>query len=63
MCFFGFLRMGEVVVPGQAMYDSTFHLSYGDVRVDNPRSLQFVEVHLKCSKTDPFRKGVVVYLG
>ena len=36
MCFFGFLRMSKVVVPGQSMYDSPVHLSYGDVRVKVP---------------------------
>jgi hypothetical protein len=42
---------------------SVVHLSYGDVKVDDPSSPPFLEVHFKCSKTDPFRKGVVVYIG
>ena len=59
MCFFGFLRAGEVVVPS----DSSVHLSHGDVRVDDPARPQFLEVRIKASKTDPFRKGVSVFLG
>ena len=63
MCFFGFLRSGEVVVPSHREYDATVHLSYGDVRVDSTENPQFLEVAIKASKTDPFRKGVTVYLG
>ena len=58
MCFFGFLRAGEVVVPSDSQYDSSVHLSHGDVRVDDPARPQFLEVRIKASKTDPFRKGV-----
>ena len=35
MCFFGFLRAGEVVVPSDMMYDAARHLSFGGVRVDS----------------------------
>ena len=63
MCFFSFLRSGEVVVPSDSAYDPAVHLSQGDVRVDNTANPQYLEVHLKVSKTDPFRLGVTVYLG
>jgi len=63
MCFFGFLRAGEVVIPSASGYDSSVHLSQGDVRVDNTARPQYLEVRIKASKTDPFRKGVSVYLG
>lgn len=63
MCFFGFLRMGEVVVPSDAGYDSSSHLSQGDVRVDNVSSPQYLQVIIKASKTDPFRQGVAVFIG
>ena len=63
MCFFGFLRAGEVVVPSDGGFDESCHLSFGDVRVDSHSSPQFLEVRIKASKTDPFRKGVTVYLG
>lgn len=34
-----------------------------DVSVDNTESLQCLEVNIKASKTDPFRKGVSIYTG
>ena len=63
MCFFGFLRSGEVVVPSQSAYDSTVYLSVGDVRLENTTDPKYVQVQIKSSKTDPFRHGVVIYLG
>ena len=58
--FFGFLCTGEVVVPSDTGYDPAVHLSYGDVKVQKP---SYVEVTVKASKRDQFRKGVKVYLG
>ena len=63
MCFFGFLRSGEIVVPSATTYNPAVHLSYGDVKADNIATPQYIEVTIKASKTDPFRKGVTVYLG
>ncbi len=63
MCFFGFLRSGEVVVPTETTFDSTAHLAYGDVLVDSVTNPRYLEVKIKASKTDVFRKGVTVYLG
>ena len=63
MCFFGFLRAGEVVVPSASDYDPAIHLSHGDVRAENTASPQYLEIRIKASKTDPFRRGVSIYLG
>ena len=63
MCFCGFLRSGEVVVPSQTGYDPTSHLSFGDVLVDSTVNPQCMEIRIKASKTDPFRMGVSIYLG
>lgn len=63
MCFFGFLRVGEVVAPSDHGFDSSANLAYGDVRTDSIVDPQYLEVRIKASKTDPFRKGVSVYLG
>ena len=63
MCFFGFLRAGEVVVPSESGFDPSSHLAYGDVQADNLSTPQFLEVRIKASKTDPFRHGVSVNLG
>ena len=51
MCFLGFLRSGEVVVPSDSAFDPSMHLAYGDVRADNTSSPQFLEVRIKASKT------------
>ena len=34
MCFIGFLRTGKIVIPSDAKYDKTAHLSADDVIVD-----------------------------
>ncbi len=35
LCFFGFLRSGEVVVPSEKSYDAEVHLSVGNIKADN----------------------------
>lgn len=62
-CFFGFLRSGEVTVSSVSDYDPEAHLSEGDVALDRLSNPSVVRVHIKASKTDPFRKGVFVFLG
>ena len=57
MCFFGFLLTGEVVTPSDSSFDSSTHLTYGDVRVDNVVAPQYLEVKIKASKTNPLRQG------
>lgn len=45
-------------------YDPGSHLSLNDIAVDNnPAATSILQVHLKVSKTDPFRKGIDVYIG
>lgn len=63
IAFFGFLRAGELTVPGDDAYDPAVHLSYRDISVDNPDNPQVLRIVIKQSKTDPFRKGVNLYLG
>ena len=63
MCFFGFLRVREVVAPSDSGFDGSIHLTYSDVKVDSHMSPSYLEVRFKASKTDPFRKGVSVFLG
>ena len=62
MCFFSFLRMGEVVASTSTSYDPAIHLCFGDVKLDNHESPQFLEACIKASNTDPFFLGVSVYL-
>ena len=61
--FFGFLRSGEFTVPTLSGFDPSTHLSFGDVAVDNPQQPSLIQLNLKASKTDPFRKGVQVVIG
>ncbi len=62
-CFFGFLRPGEVTDPSMREYDPEGHLSEGDVSLNSQSNPSVVRVHIKTSKTDPFRQGLYVYLG
>jgi len=52
-----------VVVATEMMYDPLRYLGYGDVQVSNHQNLQVLEVYIKASKMDPYRKGVCIYLG
>ena len=60
LCFFGFLRSGEITVPSDAAFDPSCHLTFQDISVDQVSDPQLLRVHLK---TDPFRKGVDVFVG
>lgn len=51
------------MAPSDATFVPAWHLAYGDVKVDNVRAPRVLEVRIKASKTDPFRKGVSVFLG
>ncbi len=62
-CFFGFLRSGEVTIPKEGGFEADRHLAVGDVRLSRYQDLHYVEVHLKASKTDPYRQGVTIFLG
>ena len=63
LCFFGFLRMGEAVVPSDTSYDPAVHLNFEDVRVNDRSHPQWLEVRIKASKTDPFHQGVTIFVG
>ncbi len=63
LCFFGFLRSGEIIVPSEAAFDERTHLSFRDVSVDRLDNPSIMKVRLKVFKTDPFRVGVNVCVG
>lgn len=63
LCFFGFMRSGELTIPSAASYDEGTHLSFRDVAVDCIHNPRILRVYLKASKTDPFRVGVNIYVG
>ena len=59
--FYGFLRAGEFTA--NSTFNPDIHLAVSDVQADslvNPNSFR---VHIKCSKTDPFRQGCHIYIG
>ena len=57
------MRVGEAVAPSDGEYDPAYHLSYADIRTDVRKKPQYQQVHIRVSKTDPFRKGVSIFLG
>ena len=63
ICFFGFFRLGKISVPTRDRFDTECHLTVQDISVDDPSNPKAVCINLKQSKTDPFRKGVQVYIG
>ena len=63
LCFFRFLRSGEVVAPTTVQYDPSCHLCFGDVQVNNRASPSLVQVRIKASNTEPFWQRVTVVIG
>ena len=63
LAFFGFLRVGEFTVPVDDQYDESCHLSLSSISVDSRVNPQLLKIIIKQSKTNPFRKGVSVFLG
>ena len=62
-CFFAFLWVRKMIVPSSGSFDPTVHLSERDVAIDNNRKPSAVRIGLKQLKTDPFRKGINLYVG
>ena len=63
LCFFGFLRSGEVILPFDSSFDPATHLTINDISVNDTTNPTWLKLCLKASKTDPFRKGVDVVVG
>ena len=62
LAFFGFLRVSEFTIPADDQYDESCHLSFNSVSVDSRDNPQQLRISIKQSKTDPFRKGVDMFL-
>ena len=60
---FAFMRVGEMTAPSVDVFDPSVHLGVGDIAVDDPRRPSMLRVTIKQSKTDPFRKGVNLFVG
>ena len=53
-----------MTVPTDSSYDpAAVHLSRNDVAVDNAQKPAVLRATIKQSKTDPFRKGIDLFLG
>ena len=63
MGFFGVLRADEFTVDSLQCFDPDTHLTPRDVSVDSRVRPSLISVHIKQSKTDPFRRGTVIYMG
>ena len=63
LAFFGFFRLGEILLTTANQFDPKRHIAVGDVAVDSRQNPSLVRVHPKCSKTDQLRKGVDIYIG
>ena len=63
LCFFVFFRAGELTIHAEESYDPQTHLNYEDIAMDSFSNPTIMKVHLKESKTDPYRKGVDIFVG
>ncbi|KAL5488697.1 hypothetical protein EMCRGX_G017678 [Ephydatia muelleri] len=63
VAFFGFFRLGELLLESRTTYNSVLHLSWGDISIDSLTNPSMVEVYLKKSKCDQFGAGADVLLG
>ena len=59
--FFGFLRAGEFTT--NPPFDPSIHLAVSGVQADALLDPSCFKIHIKCSKTDPFRMGCDIYVG
>ena len=63
VCFFVFFRSGKITILSLEAFDPSRHLSWGDIAVDNAINPSTLQVSLKRSKCDQFRRGVQVFIG
>ena len=57
--FYGFLRVSEYTSPLVRYYDPLTTLCYQDITI---MSHSQISIHIKASKTDPFRSGVQIHI-
>lgn len=63
LAYFGFLRSAEFTVPSLSAFNPDIHLTVDDIAVDSHTSPSCLQLTIKASKTDPFRKGCCLYIG
>ena len=52
-----------MTIPPKAGFDPAVHLRREDIAVDDARAPTVLRMRLKQSKTDPFRKGIFLFIG
>ena len=62
LCYFGFLRAGELSVSTESSYDEGVHLNVADISFDKYPNPSTMRVKIKASKTDPFRQGIHIFM-
>ena len=60
LCFYGFLRAGEMTVQSDSSFDPSVNLVMDDIAIDNPANPTVVRVSINASKTG---KRVSIFLG
>ena len=63
LAYFGLLRVSEFTTSSPDCFDPSTDLLLSDVALDNRASPTFIQIILKQSKGDQFRKGTKIYLG
>jgi len=63
LAYFGFLWSAKFTAPNLSAFNLSLHLSVSDVSVDIPLNPLCIQVFIKASKTNPFRKGFNVLIG
>ena len=61
--FFGFFRLGELLLTNKADFNPRLHLAWGDMAVDNLQAPRLLKFHLKQTKRDPFGRRADIILG
>ena len=61
--FFGFFRLGELLLNAPSQFNPATSLAWGDVAVDSHTNPSMVQFHLKISKCDQFGSGSDIVVG
>ena len=61
--FFGFFRLGELLVDSLEAFNPATGLAWGDVAVDSESNPTMIRIHLKKSKCDQLGAGVDIIVG
>ena len=60
---FAFLSSGEFTIKPGEDFDPTWHLTINDISVDSLTDPSKIQIHIKGSKTDQWRKGIHLLVG